>query len=125
MSRYSDFELPYGEPIHPCAKDASFTSMCDFPDKYMKFLKRSRVLNFCSECPGVFVTDAEISCEEYVNLPFICFHPCKNITSCYLHAQILPDNGKTCPLCMNLEKEKITTQKSHVLKSCRILDFHL
>ena len=37
------------------------------------FPKWSCVLNFCGECPGFFVPDAEINCEEDVNLPFISF----------------------------------------------------
>ena len=38
-SRYSDVVLPDGEPIHPHAKDASFSNMCDFPDKDINFSK--------------------------------------------------------------------------------------
>ena len=39
----------------------------------------------------------------------------------------MPENVKTCPSCMNIENieiGKVTTQKSLVLKSCIILDFH-
>ena len=56
------------------------------------------VLNFCSECPGVFVSDAEINCEEYMNLPFLSFNHYKNISSCSLHNQLLPKHGKIFPL---------------------------
>ena len=45
------------ENIHPCAKDATFSSMCDFPEKYIKLPKCSCVLNCCSECCSVVVTD--------------------------------------------------------------------
>ena len=89
-----------------------FSSMCEFPDKDIKFPKWSCVLNFCSECPGVFFPEAEINYEEDVNLPSIHFHHYKDISSCYLTEHILPDNGKTCPLCTNLEdfdKGKVTT----------------
>ena len=48
--------------------------MCDFPEKYIKFPKWSCVLNCCSECPGIFVTDAEMNDEDDVNLPLIQFH---------------------------------------------------
>ena len=101
--------------------------MCDFTDKYIKSPKWSCVLNFCSECPGVFVPDAEINFDEDVNLPFNNFHHYKNIISCYYHKQIFPEHGKTCTLCMNIEnpeKGKSTTRKSTLLKSCSILDFH-
>ena len=57
FSRYSDVVLPGGESIHPCAKDATFSSMCDFPEKYIKLPKCSCVLNCCSECCSVVVTD--------------------------------------------------------------------
>ena len=36
-SVYSDIVLPGGESIHPCAKDAEFSSMCDCPEKYIKW----------------------------------------------------------------------------------------
>ena len=36
-SRYNDVALSDGEPIHPCAKYAVFSSECDFPEKYSKF----------------------------------------------------------------------------------------
>ena len=45
-------------------------------------------------------------------------------SSCYLQKQILPEHVKTCTLCINIEdveKVKVTTQKSPVLKSCIIL----
>ena len=32
FSRYSDVVLPDREPIHPCAKDSAFYSMCDFTE---------------------------------------------------------------------------------------------
>ena len=47
--------------------------MCYFPDKDIKFPKWSCVLKCCSECPGVFVPDAEINDEDDINLPFIVF----------------------------------------------------
>ena len=56
--RYSDVVLPDGESIHPLAKEATFSSMCDFPERYIKFPKCSCVLNCCIEFPGVFVLDA-------------------------------------------------------------------
>ena len=57
----------------------------------------------------------------------VFFHHYKNIISCSLHKQLLPDNVKTCPLWMNLEsseKIKVTTHKSLVVKPYIILDFH-
>ena len=47
--------------------------MCDFPEKYFKLPKWSRVLNCCSEFPVVLVTYAEINDEYDVNLKFIQF----------------------------------------------------
>ena len=47
--------------------------------------------------------------------------------SCYLHKQLIPENSRTCPSCINIENSdngKVTTWKSLVLKSCSILDFH-
>ena len=44
-----------------------------------------------------------------------------------MQKQIFPDHEKTRPPYMNIEnfvKGKVTTKKSVVLKSCRILDFH-
>ena len=101
--------------------------MCDFPNKYIKLTKFSCVLRCCIEFPGLFVPDAEINGENYVDLPFIRFYHYENISSCHFHKQILPAHGKTFPLCMNLEnidKIKVTTRKSLVLKSCSILDFY-
>ena len=77
------------------------------------------MLNRFSQFPGVFVTDAEINGEEDVDLPFIYFYRYENIRSFYLHKQILPEHDKTFPLCMNpenVEKRKVTTQESLVLK---------
>ena len=62
-----------------------------------------------------------------MNLTFIRFHHYENISSCYFHKQLLPENGKTCISCINIQnvnKVKVTTHKIHVLKSWRILDFH-
>ena len=46
FSMYGDVVLSDGEPIRPRAKYASFASMCDFPDKEIKFPKWSCVLNW-------------------------------------------------------------------------------
>ena len=59
-SRYSEVGLSDGEPIHTRSKDSAFESMCDCPEKYIKFTMWSCVLNFFSECPGVFFTDTEM-----------------------------------------------------------------
>ena len=85
------------------------------------------MLNYFSECPSVFGTDAEMNCDEYVDLEFNCFHHYENISYYYLHKHLLPENGKTCPSCMNLvnsDKGKVTTRKILVLKSCSIMYFH-
>ena len=60
LSRYSDVVLPDREPIHPRAKYATFFSMCEFPDKDIKFPKWLCVLNGFSEFTGVFVTEPKI-----------------------------------------------------------------
>ena len=57
----------------------------------------------------------------------ISFSSLKNLISCSLHKNISPEHGKICPSFINMEnywKGKVTTQKSLVLKSCIILDFH-
>ena len=85
------------------------------------------MLNCCSECPGVFVPDAETNDENDANLPLIKFHHYKNTSSCYLNKQLFPKNGKTRPSFMNIEKVKkgkFITRKILVLKSCSIWDFH-
>ena len=61
FSKYSYVVLPDVEPIHPCAKDDAFSSMCDFPENNINLRKLSCVLKCFSECPGVFVPDAEIN----------------------------------------------------------------
>ena len=61
--RYSDVVLLYGELISPCAKDTVSASMCNFPDKDIKFSRWLCVLNCCSKCPVVFVPGAEINFE--------------------------------------------------------------
>ena len=126
MSRYSDVVLPDVETIRSHAKDAAFSDMCDFPDKNIKLTKWPYVLNCCSECPDVFVSDAEVNSEEYSGLLFIHFCHYKTISYCYVNKHIFPDHGKTYPLWMNLEsvdKGNVTTRKIPVLKSCSILDF--
>ena len=68
----------------------------------------------------LFVPDVEINGNEYADIPFIRFHHYENISSCYLHNHILPDHGKTCSSCMNLEsvdEVKVETWKILVLKS--------
>ena len=118
LSRYIDVVLPYVEPIHPHAKDSAFTRMCDFPEKYIKLPKCSCVLNCCSQCTSIFVSDSEMNDDDYKNIPFIRFHHYKNISSCFLRKQLFPEHGKTCPSCMNIEniwKRKVTTQKIIVL----------
>ena len=37
FSRYGDVLLPDVEPFHPSSKDAAFSSMYDFPEKYQVF----------------------------------------------------------------------------------------
>ena len=79
------------------------------------------MLNYLSECLGVFVTDTEINGDKDAELTLIFFHHYENIISCSLHKQILPKHGKTCISCTNIEdfdKIKVTAQKSPVLKSC-------
>ena len=56
-----------------------------------------------------------INDEEDMDLPLISSHHYENISFCYFHKQILPEHGKTCPSCTNLEnfdKGKVTTRKS-------------
>ena len=77
--------------------------MCDFSDKYTKLKNWSCVLNCCSGCPGVFVTDIEMNGDKYLDLPFICFHHYENINSCSFHKKILPEHGKTFPSFTNIE----------------------
>ena len=54
-SIYTEVVLSYREPI------STFSCMCDFHDKVIKFPKWSFKLNFCSEFPGIFVPRAEIN----------------------------------------------------------------
>ena len=65
-SRKSEVLLPYKEHIHKSSKYSSFAIMSDCTEKYTKFIK---VINFCIECPGVFVLDAEINNNEDMELP--------------------------------------------------------
>ena len=119
--------LPCEEPIFPCAKDAAIQSMCDCPEKYIKFTKWSCVLMFCSEFPGLFVNGAEMNGDKDMDLPFICVHEYKKISSCTLHKHILTDNGKTYPPSMNIEhfeKGNIKTRNILLLESFRTLDFY-
>ena len=102
FSIYSDVVLPGGKSIHPRAKYVAFTSMCDSPQKYINMPKWSFVLNCCSECPGVFVPDAEMNDGDYGDIPFILFYHCENISSCFLHKHLLTKHSKTCPLCTNI-----------------------
>ena len=118
-SRYIEVVLTDGEPIHTCAKDSEFSSMSDCTNKYIKFPNWSCVLKCCSECPGVFVTDSEMSSNKDVEILFICLHYYENISYCYLHKELLPEHVKTYTSCINVEnvdKLKVTTQKSIVLK---------
>ena len=119
-SIYSGVILPCGEPIHHHSKDSALVSMCDCPDKDIKFPMWLFVLKFCCECTFVFFPDAEMNGDKDTYLPFIIFHHYGNISSCYFHKELLPDHIKTCPLYMNIdnvEKGKVTTQKIIILKS--------
>ena len=51
---YGNVLLPDGEPIHTRATDNAFSSMCNFPEKGIKFPKWSCGLNCCCEFPVVF-----------------------------------------------------------------------
>ena len=65
--------------------------------------------------------------EDDANVLFILFHNYRNIRSCSFNKQLFPEHVKPCPSCTNTEnvnKEKVTTWKSLVQKSCGILDFH-
>ena len=53
FSRYIDVVLPGVQPIHPCAKDSAFVSMCDFSEQYIKFSKVAmcvKILQWISWC---------------------------------------------------------------------------
>ena len=85
--------------------------MCEFFDKDIKYPKWSCVLNCCSECPGVFVPNAETNCDQDVGLPFIHFNRYKNIGYFYLNKNLLSEHCKTCTSWINLEilgKERLT-----------------
>ena len=60
-SRNSEIILPYGEPIHTYSKDALFSNVFDWSEKYIKSPKCSCVSNNCSECPAFFVIISEIN----------------------------------------------------------------
>ena len=77
--------------------------MCEFFDKDIKYPKWSCVLNCCSECPGVFVPNAETNCDQDVGLPFIHFNRYKNIGYFYLNKNLLSEHCKTCTSWINLE----------------------
>ena len=68
--KYSEVLLPDRETIHPRAKYSAFSSMCDCPNKYIKFTKWPCVLNCCSKCHSVLVPDAKVNDDEDVDLPF-------------------------------------------------------
>ena len=126
-SRSDDVVLPDGEPIISRAKDYSFSSMCDFPENISNLPMWSCVLKKFSECLCLFVTDAEMNCEEYLIITFIIFHHHEIINYRSFYKQLFPEHGKICPSFMNIEKYekgKVTTMKIIVLKSCSILDFH-
>ena len=125
--RYSDVVLPDGYPIHKLSKNAAFSSMCDFTEKYIELTKLSCVLNFCSECPGALSLLKKWTMRMIWIFHLFDFNQHKNISSCSLHKQLLTKNGKTCASCMNIEninKVKVTTRKIIALKLCRILYFH-
>ena len=58
LTRYSDVLLPDGESIHSRAKDASVSSMCDFPENIYQVAKLVMCVKllqwisccFCSRC---------------------------------------------------------------------------
>ena len=84
--------------FNPHAKDSALDSMCDFPDKYIKFPKWPCVLNCYSERPSVFATDEDMNGSKYVYLTFIIFHHYDNIIYCYLNIHLLTEHGKICSL---------------------------
>ena len=48
--------------------------MCDFPEKYINLKNWAYVLNVCSECPRVFIIDAEMNNKDDVDIALILFH---------------------------------------------------
>ena len=126
-SRYIEVVLTDGEPIYTCGKDSEFSSMSDCTNKYIKFPKWSCVLNYCIEYPGVFVTDSEIKSDKDFELTFIYLQYYEDISYCYLQKELLPEHVKTYNSCINIEnvdKVKVTTRKSIVLKYYSFMDFH-
>ena len=49
-----------------------------------------------------FVPGTELNDEEDMDLPFIFLHHYQNIFYCSFHNKLIPEHGKTCPLCMNI-----------------------
>ena len=61
------------------------------------------MLNCCSECPDVFVTDEEMNDGEDTELLFIPFCYYESVRYCSLHNQIYTENDKIFPLFMRLD----------------------
>ena len=88
--------------------------MCDFPDKAIKFSDLSCVLNCCSECSGIFVTNTEMNGDGYMVSTLLCFYHFENISFCSLHKNLLPDRGKLCPFTrayIFLRKERLQHER--------------
>ena len=77
--------------------------MCNCPVKYTNTSNWSSVFNCCIKCPGDFFPNKENNDEKDMDLLLIHFCHCEIFSSCYLHKHLLPENGKPCPSCMNLE----------------------
>ena len=60
-------------------------------------------LNYCSECPSVFVPDAKMNDNKDMFSSFISFNNYENVIFFFLLNQLLPEHGKTCTSCTNKE----------------------
>ena len=97
--RYSEVALPGGERIHTCAKYAASANICECPDKYIKLSKVSMCVKlFSVNVLGFLFLIHKIMMTNKWALYLSILFTIKILALFYPHKQLLPDNGKTCPL---------------------------
>ena len=129
QARYTSYKQEVfddNKDLHPKAKDAAMSTLCNPFDPQHNLPQWKCVLRCCNNCPPLYQPKEETSPDGQV--PQIYYHVYKTIATCSIHKQRPPEETQFCMLCANNlvtnERGKFTKRKQLVRMCTDIDTFH-
>ena len=96
--------MPHGLHIYGKAYDTKKATMCEYPQSDHALPHWKCVLQCCTKCPCVNITDQETDDQYYDTTPSISFHIYHLIARCTANRRLPLNDRKICCMCRNDSK---------------------